>query len=229
MKLTIIIPIHNEERTILKILNRVKNADSLGLKKEIILIDDFSTDGTRDILRKIKDKNIIKIYLDKNRGKGFAIRKGLENSTGEIILIQDADLEYNPHNYPRLIKPILDNKFSVVYGSRFLNRKNKKQKLSFYLGNRFLSTIVSILYFKKITDMETCYKVFKKEIIKDINLQSNRFEIEPEITSKLFKNKIDIIEVPIDYFPRSKQEGKKIKWRDGFIAIWTLIKYRFTD
>lgn len=229
MKISIIIPVYNEEKTLKKVLNLVREADTLGLEKEIIIIDDFSTDGTRKILNKIRDRRINVFYQDKNYGKGFAIRTGFKKATGDLILIQDADLEYNPTDYKKLIRPILFDGENVVYGSRFLI-KNKKMKLnSFYLGNRILSFITSILYFKKITDMETCYKIFKREVIENIRLNAMGFDFEPEITSKILKKKIHILEVPISYNPRCKKEGKKIKWRDGVIAMMTLLRYRFID
>lgn len=229
MKISIIIPVYNEKKTLRRLLKKIREADMGGLKKEIIIVDDFSTDGTREILKKIKDKKIKIVYQTKNYGKGFAIRTGFESSTGEIILIQDADLEYDPKDYLKLIKPILLKKEEVVYGSRFL-RKNQKVKFnSFYFGNKILSFITSLFYFKRITDMETCYKVFKKEVIKNIKLNSRRFEFEPEITSKILKRGIHILEVPISYYPRSKKEGKKIGWRDGVMAIRTLIRYKFFE
>jgi dolichol-phosphate mannosyltransferase len=227
MKLSIIIPVYNEKKTLFKVLKSIEKVNVGPIKKEIIIVDDFSKDGTRNILKKVKKKEIKIIYHKMNYGKGFAIRTGLEKSTGDIILIQDADLEYNPSDYKKLLKPILSGSAQVVYGSRFMN-KNKKIKFnSFFLGNKFLSFLVTLLYHHKITDMETCYKVFKKEVFENLKITSRRFEFEPEITAKILKNKIKILEIPISYNPRSKREGKKIKWRDGLIAIWTLIKYRF--
>lgn len=227
MKISIIIPVYNEKKTLKKLLKAVEKADTLGLKKEIIIVDDFSTDGTRKILEGIKDKKIKIIYQDKNYGKGFAIKTGFKRSTGDVILIQDADLEYDPNDYKKLIGPILFNNEKVVYGSRFLVKNPKIEFNSFYFGNKILSFITSLLYFKKITDMETCYKVFRREVVEGIKLNSKKFDFEPEITSKILKKKIHILEVPISYYPRSKKEGKKIKWRDGVDAIITLIKYRF--
>ena len=234
MKLSVIIPVFNEEKTILELLKKVKKADIQKIEKEIIIIDDGSTDKTRDILRKIKsnktkDKNIKIIFQDKNYGKGFAIRTGIKHSTGEIIIIQDADLEYNPDEYYKLIKPILEKKAEVVYGSRILNKNNKISSLGFYLGGKFLTFLTNLLYNTKITDEPTCYKIFKKNILKSIDLKCKRFEFCPEITAKIAKNKIKILEVPISYNPRHKNQGKKIKVRDGIIEIWTLFKYRFVE
>lgn len=226
MKISIIIPVFNEEKTIKNLLKKVDNVKIDGIKKEIVIVDDFSTDKTRSILKKIKSKNKIIIFQDKNYGKGRAIRDGIKKATGEIIIIQDADNEYNPKDYKKLIKPILDKKTSVVYGSRFMKKNPKIEINSFYIGNKILSAITSILFMKKITDMETCYKVFEKNVIQNLELKSDRFEIEPEITAKLLKKKTKIIEIPIDYNPRTKSDGKKIKWFDGVNAILTLLKYR---
>jgi len=227
MKLSIIIPVYNESKTILKILDKIKKV-KIPVKKEIIIVDDSSKDGTRKILKKIKSKNIKIYFHNKNLGKGSAIKTGIKNSTGDLIIIQDADLEYNPFEYGKLIKPILEKKTRVVYGSRFLNN-NKKIYHRYYFGNKSLSFLTSIIYFTKITDMETCYKVFDANLIKNINFKSKRFDFEPEITSKLLKKNIKIMEVPISYFPRRKSEGKKIRFKDGIIALFTLIKYRFVD
>lgn len=231
-KISIIIPVYNEDKNIRKVISKVikskiKNS-SHEIKKELIIVDDKSTDNTRNILKTLEGKNIKKIYHEKNSGKGAAIRTGLSKSSGEIIIIQDADLEYNPEEYQKLINPILEEKTKVVYGSRFLNKKkNENQKFLYYMGNKTLSKITSLLYFRKITDMETCYKVIKKEVINELNLESNQFEIEPEITSKLVRKGYKIIEVPISYFPRNKQEGKKIKPSDFLKAITALLKFRF--
>jgi len=226
MKLSIIIPVYNEKETILKILEKIKNVRLGNIKKEIIIIDDFSKDGTRELLRKLRKYKIF--FHEKNKGKGSAIRTGLKHSTGNLILIQDADLEYDPNDYPRLIKPILDGKTSVVYGSRFLIKRKARYKV-YYLGNIILSWITRILYSRRITDMETCYKIFKKEVIKDINLKAKRFDFEPEITVKIIKKGYKIMEIPIWYKCRAFKEGKKITWKDGVKAIWYLLKYRFVN
>ena len=228
-KLSIIIPVYNEEKTIMNLIDLVEKV-KIPIEKEIVIVDDFSKDNTREVLKKIKKNNIKVLYHDKNRGKGYAIRTGLKKVTGDIVIIQDADLEYDPNDYGKLIKPILDGKAEVVYGSRVLGRgKHEKSYLTFYLGGRFLSILANLLYRTKITDEATCYKVFKTEIIKDINLKCERFEFCPEVTAKVAKKGIKIIELPIAYHPRSKKQGKKINWKDGLQAIWVLIKYRFKD
>ncbi len=230
MKLSVIIPVYNEDNTILEVIKRVKEAKT-GCAKEIIIVDDFSTDKTISILKKLKDKSIMVFHHKKNMGKGAAIRTGLKNSSGNIILIQDADLEYSPEEYKRLLKPIIENKAKVVYGSRLVAiRKNLKNMYKLhYLGNLFLTLITNLLYGVRITDMETGYKVFKREVIKNINLRANRFEFEPEVTAKILKKGYKIHEVPISFAGRKFDEGKKITWIDGVKAVYYLIKYRFTD
>jgi len=237
MKLSIIIPVYNEEKTIREIISKVKIVKlPKNLQREILVVDDASTDTTTLALRGASKTLDLKIFKHAvNKGKGAAIRTGIKNSSGDIILIQDADLEYDPDDYPRLLKPILDKKFEVVYGTRLKNYpirlfgKKHTPFLTHYLGNAFLSLATRLLYGSKITDMETCYKVFKKEVIKDVEIKSNRFEFEPEITAKILKAGYKIHEVPIKVNPRGYDEGKKITWKDGFLALWTLIKYRFTD
>jgi glycosyltransferase involved in cell wall biosynthesis len=237
VKLSVIIPAYNEKGTILSILKKVENADIGKNTKEIIIVDDFSKDGTRNILKKLKKikrnaKNIkYKIlFHEKNYGKGHAIKTGLKSATGDIILIQDADLEYDPKDYKNLIEPIISGKAKVVYGSRRLNKKNKQySKLSFMLGGIVITWVTNILFLIHITDEPTCYKVFKADVIKKIKINGEKFEWEPEITAKIAKQRIRIYEVPIKYYPRSPEEGKKIKWKDGLEAIWTLIKYRFVN
>lgn len=229
-KLSIIVPVCNEEKTISEVIERAKKT-KINYAKEIIIVDDFSTDNTRNILNKIKDKSVKILYHTKNMGKGAAIRTGLKNSTGEIILIQDADLEYNPDEYKKLLKPITENKAKVVYGSRVeAIRKNIKNMYKLhYIGNLFLTLITNVLYGTKITDMETGYKVFRKEVIKSINLKANRFDFEPEITAKILRKGYKIYEVPISFVGRKFEEGKKITWVDGVKAAYYLIKYRFVD
>jgi glycosyltransferase involved in cell wall biosynthesis len=225
MKLSIIIPAYNEEKTILKILGRIDKV-KLPWEKEVIIVDDASTDKTREILKNIKDKKVV--YHNKNMGKGHAIRTALEHSHGDIIIIQDADLEYYPKDYRKLIKPIIEGKAEVVYGSRLLGKsKPKISYMSFYLGGIFLSKLANLLYRTTITDESTCYKVFKKEAIKNLDLKCERFEFCPEVTAKLSRKGVKILEVPISYTPRKKEEGKKIRGIDGLVAIWTLVKYRF--
>ena len=231
MKLSIIIPAYNEQDTILEIIRKVKKADALNLKKEIIVVDDFSKDMTRDVLLKSKDSEVKIFFHEINKGKGAAIRTGLQHATGDIILIQDADLEYNPEEYPKLLKPILEENVKVVYGSRLnVIKKNldRMYKLH-YFGNVFLTLMTNLLYGSKITDMETGYKVFTREVIKNIKLRARRFDFEPEITAKILKNGYKIREVPINFAARSFDEGKKITWVDGIKALLYLIKYRFVD
>ncbi|MBI3035433.1 glycosyltransferase family 2 protein [Candidatus Woesearchaeota archaeon] len=230
-KLTIIIPVYNEIKTVLNIIEKAKKAKIGNVAKEIIVVDDFSTDGTRSILKKIEGSAIKVLYHKRNIGKGAAIRSGLKRATGDIILIQDADLEYNPEEYAKLLKPILNSKAKVVYGSR-LNaiRENIKNMYKLhYIGNMLLTLMTNLLYGAKVTDMETGYKVFRKEVIKGMNLKSNRFDFEPEVTAKILKSGCKIHEVPISFAGRKFEQGKKITWVDGIKAAYYLVKYRFVD
>lgn len=228
-KITILIPIFNEVNTLESILKKVEEAPFCGLEKEIILIDDFSADGTREILEKLKDKYKI-FYHDKNMGKGAAIRTGFEHVTGDIVVIQDADLEYEPVDYDPLIKLILDDKADVAYGSRLSGGKPSRSFMfTHLLGNKLLTIITNILYNTTLTDMETCYKAFKAEFIKGIQIKSNRFDFEPEITAKVLKKGARLYELPISYYGREYDEGKKITWKDGIHAVLALIKFRFVD
>lgn len=228
-KISILIPVFNELNTLEIILKKVEEVNFCGLEKEIILIDDYSTDGTRDILEKLKDKYKI-LYHEQNMGKGAALRTGFEHVTGDITVIQDADLEYDPADYESLIQMLLDNKADVVYGSRFLNTKPAGSiMLTHLLGNKLLTLITNVLYNTTLTDMETCYKAFKTEFIKDIKIKSNRFDFEPEITAKILKKGARLYELPISYYGREFSEGKKITWKDGIHAIMALIKFRFSD
>jgi len=231
MKLSIIIPAYNEEKTISSIISKVKKSKTLGLSKEIIVVDDYSADNTGKILKKLKDKSIITIHHAKNMGKGAAIRTGLLRATGDVILIQDADLEYDPKEYPRLLEPILSGESKVVYGSRFekISKNLKSMYKLHYFGNLFLTVATNVLYGVRIKDMETGYKVFRKEAIKNINLRARRFDFEPEITAKFIKNGYKIKEVPIDFRARKFDEGKKITWVDGVKALIYLVRYRFFD
>ena len=231
MKLSIIIPVYNEKDTILDIINRVNNINLPGIKKEIIIVDDFSEDGTKDILKNLDGYKII--FHKNNLGKGSAIRTGLNHITGDIVIIQDADMEYNPDEYSKLLKPVLEKRAKVVYGSRYksLEQSNRKLLIIHYLGNKFLTFITNLIYNAHLTDMETCYKLLTKEVIENIklSLKAKRFDFEPEITAKILKKGYKIYEVPISYNPRNFSEGKKINWKDGFIALWILLKYRFFD
>jgi glycosyltransferase involved in cell wall biosynthesis len=235
MKLTIIIPVYNEQKTIQQILRRVNKVKIDQIEKEIVIIDDCSKDKSKEILRKLNNPNIKVIYHKQNQGKGAAIRTGLKHAKGDIILIQDADLEYSPTDYPKLIAPILAGKTSVVYGSRFKSTKGhlkENNHLTFFLhlaGNWGLTMLTNILFNTRITDMETCYKVFRKDVVKKMKLRAQRFDFEPEITAKILKQGHKIKEVPIRYYSRDFDEGKKITWKDGVKAAWYLIKYRFTD
>ena len=226
-KVTILIPVYNEVSTLEEIIKKVEEADFCGLEKEIILIDDYSTDGTRELYPKLPYKVL---YHEFNQGKGAALRDGFKEATGDIIVIQDADLEYDPEDYKDLIKLIIDNKADVCYGSRLNGGKPSRSFMFLHLlGNKFLSLLTNILYGSTLTDMETCYKAFKAEFIKGIDIKSNRFDFEPEITAKVLKRGARLYEVPISYFGREFSEGKKITWVDGIHAVIALIRFRFTD
>ncbi len=228
-KITILIPVFNEVSNLKAILQKVEEAFFGGLEKEIILIDDFSTDGTREILENLKDNYKI-FYHNKNMGKGAALRTGFEHITGDIVVIQDADLEYDPADYESLIKLILDGKADVVYGSRLSGAKPSRSFMfTHLLGNKFLTLMTNILYNTTLTDMETCYKAFRTEFIKGLKIKSNRFDFEPEITAKVLKKGARLYELPISYYGRDYSEGKKITWKDGIHAIWALLKFRFSD
>jgi len=228
-RISILIPIFNEVNTLRIILQKVEETDFCGLEKEIILIDDFSTDGTREILEELKDKYKI-FYHDQNMGKGAALRTGFAQATGDIIIIQDADLEYEPVDYKPLIKLILDDRADVAYGSRLSGGKPSRSFMfTHLLGNKLLTLMTNILYNTTLTDMETCYKAFRADFIKGIEIKSNRFDFEPEITAKVLKKGARLYELPISYYGREYEEGKKITWKDGVHAIFALIKFRFVD
>lgn len=228
MKLSIIIPVYNEKATLLEVVKRVQAASLNGVEKEIILIDDASTDGTTELCKKEFTSSVKILYHEINQGKGAAIRTGLKAATGDYVLIQDADLEYDPDDYAKLLAPIQKGKAQVVYGSRFTG-EHRNMFFHHWVGNKFLSLMTNLLYNSTLSDMETCYKVVKRDIIDGLNLKSNRFDFEPEITAKILKQKIRIYEVPISYCGREFHEGKKITWRDGVVALWVLLKYRFVD
>lgn len=228
MKLSVVIPVYNEKNTIEEIISRVQAVD-VGIKKEIILVDDCSNDGTREILEKLTQDNIKVYFHSKNQGKGASLQTGFSKVEGDIILIQDADLEYDPREYSKLLEPILDGRADAVYGSRFLGDPHRVLFFWHYVGNKILTTLSNITSNLNLTDMETCYKVFKREILDKITLKSKRFGIEPEITIKLAKMKCRIYEVPISYSGRDYSEGKKPGWKDGVSAIFHIFKYKFFD
>jgi glycosyltransferase involved in cell wall biosynthesis len=227
VKLSVVIPCYNEKPTIETVVEAVK---AVGLASEIIIVDDGSTDGTREILTQWANDPLVKVfYHTVNQGKGAAVRTGFEKAAGDIFLIQDADLEYDPREYPQLLKPILEGRAKVVYGSRFLGGPRKTMFFWNMVANKSLTLLTNVLYNTILSDMETCYKVFKAEVVRGITLRSRRFELEPEITAKVLKRGYRIYEVPISYNGREWNEGKKIKWTDAPIAAWTLLRYRFTD
>lgn len=228
MKLSVIIPVYNERNTVREILRRVRAVDLGEVEKEIVVVDDGSTDGTSDILNFEEDSTTRVIKHSRNMGKGAAVRSALPHVTGDYIIIQDADLEYDPDDYVALLRPVLKGKAEVVYGSRFTG-EHRNMLFWHMIGNKFLSLVTNMLYDSTLSDMETCYKLVSKKIIDGITLKSNGFDFEPEITAKILKKGIRIYEVPISYAGREYHEGKKIKWVDGIIALWTLIKYRFVD
>jgi glycosyltransferase involved in cell wall biosynthesis len=223
---SVVMPVYNERETIEEIVSRVLGSS---LRVELIAVDDGSTDGSREILKRLADKKGFQVFLQaKNQGKGAAVRRGFAKTTGDIIIIQDADLEYSPEEYPDLTDLIVRGKADAVYGSRFLGR-HRAFLFTHYVGNRFLTLVTNILYNTILTDMETCFKAIRGDVVRRLTLRENRFGIEPEITAKLFKMGCRVYEVPITYEGRGYEEGKKISWKDGMRALWVLIKYRFVN
>jgi len=227
MKLSIIIPVYNERDTIEEILNRVESVKG-HFKKEVIVVDDGSTDGTREILKSNGHHTDKIIYQSENRGKGYVIRAAIEQMTGDVAVIQDADLEYDPNDFVNLFEPIRRGEADVVYGSRLLNENYRYSHVTFALGGKLLSFLTNLLYRTSITDEPTCYKMFRSSLLKRIKLECKGFEFCPEVTAKIARQGVKIVEVPIHYYPRKKNEGKKINWVDGLTAIWTLIRIRFS-
>jgi glycosyltransferase involved in cell wall biosynthesis len=228
-KLSVIVPVYNERNTVVEVLRRMRAVELPdGIEREIIVIDDGSRDGTRDVLRQLGDSTVRILVHEENRGKGAAVRTGLVLATGDYVLIQDADLEYDPDDWPRLIAPVIRGRARVVYGSRFTGER-RNMLLLHWIGNRLLSLVTNVLFNSTLSDMETCYKLVDRKLLVDLGLRSDRFDIEPEITAKILKRGIRIYEVPISYMGREFDEGKKITWRDGFAALWTLVKFRLGD
>jgi glycosyltransferase involved in cell wall biosynthesis len=228
-KLSVIVPVFNERNTVVEVVRRMRAVELPdGIEREIIVVDDGSRDGTRDVLRQLGDSTVRVALHEDNRGKGAAVRTGLALATGDYVIIQDADLEYDPDDWPRLIAPVMRGRARVVYGSRFTGERRNMLFLH-WVGNRTLSLVTNILYNTTLSDMETCYKLVDRTLLVDLGLRSERFDIEPEITAKILKRGVRIYEVPISYTGREFDEGKKITWRDGFAALWTLVKFRFAD
>jgi glycosyltransferase involved in cell wall biosynthesis len=226
-KLSVIVPVYNERNTVAEIVRQMR-AVELPLEREIVIVDDGSDDGTRDILKQLADSTVRVVNHPVNRGKGAAIRTGLAQVTGDLVLIQDADLEYDPEDWPRLITPVLKGRAQVVYGSRFTGERRNMLFLH-WVGNRLLSLVTNVLYNTTLSDMETCYKLLDRDLIMSLNLRAKGFEFEPEVTAKVLRRGVRIYEVPISYSGREFDEGKKITWQDGLIAIGTLVKYRFIE
>lgn len=228
-KLSVVVPVYNERNTVVEVVRRMRAVELPdGIEREIIVIDDGSTDGTRDVLRQLGDSTVRILMHEANRGKGASVRTGLALATGDYVIIQDADLEYDPDDWPRLIAPVMRGRARVVYGSRFTGER-RNMLLLHWIGNRMLSLVTNVLFNSTLSDMETCYKLVDRTLLNDLALRSDHFDIEPEITAKILKRGIRIYEVPISYMGREFDEGKKITWRDGFAALWTLVKFRFGD
>jgi glycosyltransferase involved in cell wall biosynthesis len=228
-KLSVVVPVYNERNTLVEILRRMRAVELPdNVEREIIVVDDGSTDGTRDVLKQLGDSTVRVLMHPNNRGKGAAVRTGFAAAGGDYVLVQDADLEYDPEDWPRLLRPIMRGRARVVYGSRFTGERRNMLFLH-WVGNRFLSLVTNVLYNTTLSDMETCYKVIDRNLINELTLHADKFDIEPEITAKILRRGIRIYEVPISYAGREFDEGKKITWRDGFSALSTLVKYRFKD
>lgn len=224
-KISIVIPVYNERNTLQEVVRRSRSAE-LPCPREIVIVDDGSSDGSVQIAKGLEDSTVRAVIQPNNQGKGAAVRKGIEVATGDYVLIQDADLEYDPGDWAKLVAPVLAGKATVVYGSRFTGER-RNMMFWHWMGNRFLSLVTNVLYNTTLSDMETCYKLAPTEILRSLDLKANRFDFEPELTAKLLRRKIRIYEVPISYAGREFDEGKKITWKDGFAALWTLVKYRF--
>ncbi|MCP4165017.1 MAG: glycosyltransferase family 2 protein [Chloroflexi bacterium] len=246
IRYSVLMPVYNEAKTLRAVISQVRTMhhlqldvmsitaeipyESVQLEQEIVAVDDGSNDESWQILQEAESQGLLRAVAHKqNGGKGAAIRTAMEHATGEIFLIQDADTEYDPRDYPALLKPIVEDRSKVVYGSRFLGGPRKAMLFRNMLGNKFLTLLTNLLYDSILTDMETCYKVFRREVLEGVPLHARRFELEPEITAKILKQGYRIYEVPISYTGREYEEGKNITWRDGFPAVWALIKYRFVD
>jgi glycosyltransferase involved in cell wall biosynthesis len=226
-KLSVVVPVFNERNTLVEIVRRMRHVQlPEGIDREIIVVDDGSSDGTREVLKQLGDSTVRVVMHQQNRGKGAAVRTGFQHATGDYVLVQDADLEYDPDDWPKLLNPVLRGKARVVYGSRFTGERRNMLFLH-WVGNRFLSLVTNVLYNTTLSDMETCYKLIDKKLLDELDLRADKFDIEPEITAKILKRKIRIYEVPISYTGREFDEGKKITWRDGFSALATLVKCRF--
>jgi glycosyltransferase involved in cell wall biosynthesis len=226
-KLSVIVPVFNERNTVVEIMRRMRAVD-LPVEREIIVVDDGSSDGTRQVLAQLGDSTVKIVKHPENRGKGAAIRTGLEHVTGDLVLIQDADLEYDPEDWPKLLAPVFSGKATVVYGSRFTGERRNMLYLH-WVGNRMLSFVTNVLYNTTLSDRETCNKLFDRRVLDGITIRSDKFDFEPEITAKVLRKKVRIYEVPISYTGREFEEGKKITWRDGFAALYALVKFRFVQ
>ena len=241
MKLSVIMPVYNEIGTIAEILRRVRavelavpvgygsdNGTTVGFEREVVIVDDGSTDGTREVLRALEgEPDLVIVFHERNQGKGGAVRTGLQHASGDVMVIQDADLEYDPRDYPALLQPIVEGRSQVVYGSRFRGGPTRAMFFWHMVGNRFLTMATNFLYNTILSDMETGYKVFTREVAEQLDLQSSGWGFDPEITAQILKRGYRIYEVPISYTGREFEEGKKISWRDGLTVLWTLLKYRF--